>query len=320
MSTWRTDHVQAPAGALCSPAVTPVTPTLPAAIRSAPGTPASDTAPAARARASKNRRVRGLVRGLAILRALNENNHASALQLSRATGLPRPTVYRLLDTLIGAGYVSHGPSPDIFRLSIAVRALSDGFDDEAWVTDIASPIIAELGHAIVWPTDMATFDRDAMVVRETTHASSPLSINREKAGFRPPILLSSLGLVYLAQVSEAERETILRNLANSDRPDAALARNRRAVNALLAEVKKRGYGFREGGISPKTGSIAVPVMWRGRPLACINIHYILSAMPMAQVVERYLPPMRGAAAKIELALAQQGGPEGDMRTVKPRAK
>jgi len=274
------------------------------------------------ARVSKNRRVRGLVRGLAILRALNENNYASALQLSRITGLPRPTVYRLLDTLIDTGFVAHGPSPDIYRLTIAVRTLSDGFNDEAWVTEIAAPVIAELGQAIVWPTDMATFDRDAMVVRETTHGSSPLSINREKAGFRPPVLLSSLGLVYLAQLGETEREAILRNLAGSDRPDAALAKNRRAVGAMLAEVKKRGYGFREGGISEKTGSIAVPVMWRGRPLACINIHYILSALTMAQVVERYLPPMRAAAAKIEQALAQHGGPDGvrDVRETKPRGR
>ena len=256
------------------------------------------------------RHVRGLTRGLAILRALNENNYATALQLSRLTGLPRPTVYRLLDTLIAAGYVAHGPRPDIYRLTIAVRALSDGFNDEVWMTDVAAPIIADLGQSIVWPTDIATFDGDAMVVRETTHASSPLSINREKAGFRVPVLLSSLGLVYLAHLGETERDTILRTLAGSDRPDAALARDRRAVGALLAQVRRRGYGFREGGISPKTGSIAVPVMWRGRPLACINLHYILSAMAMEQVAERYLAPMRAAAAKIEKALEQQGGPEG----------
>ncbi|MCW5773824.1 MAG: helix-turn-helix domain-containing protein [Rhodospirillaceae bacterium] len=257
----------------------------------------------------RNRRVRGLTRGLAVLRALNETNYATALQLSRATGLPRPTVYRLLETLIAAGYVAHGPRADNYRLTIAVRALSDGFDDEAWVTEIAAPILTDLGQAIVWPTDMATFDRDAMVVRETTHARSPLSINREKAGFRPPVLLTALGLAYLAELGEGERETILNTLAASERPDAALARNRRAVASLIAEVKRRGYGFREGGISPKTGSIAVPVMWRGRPLACINIHYILSAISMEHVVERYLPAMRAAAAKIEKALDQRGGPE-----------
>ena len=277
-------------------------------------TSASPRAASARAepatRAANGRRVRGLTRGLAILRALNENNYATALQLSRITGLPRPTVYRLLDTLVATGYVAHGPRPDVYRLTIAVRALSDGFDDEAWMTDIAAPIIADLGQQIVWPTDIATFDGEAMVIRETTHASSPLSINREKAGFRAPVLLSSLGLAYLAYSSEPERDTILRTLAASDRPDAALARDRRAVGALLAQVRRRGYGFREGGISPKTGSIAVPVMWHERPIACINLHYILSAMTMEQVAQRYLPAMRAAAAMVEKALTQQGGPEG----------
>ncbi len=269
-------------------------------------------------RAAHGRRVRGLTRGLAILRALNEHNYASALQLSRVTGLPRPTVYRLLDTLIAAGYVAHGTRPDIYRLTIAVRALSDGFNDEAWMTEIAAPIIAELGQTIVWPTDIATFDGEAMVVRETTHASSPLSINREKAGFRAPVLLTSLGLAYLAHLGDAERDTILRTIAASDRPEAALARDRRAVAALLAQVRRRGYGFREGGISPKTGSIAVPVIWRGRPIACINLHYILSAMTMEQVAERYLAPLRAAAARIEKALALQGGPEGVPQEKRPR--
>ncbi len=59
-------------------------------------------------------------------------------------------------------------------------------------------------------------------------------------------------------------------------------------------------------------------MWRGRPLACINLHYILSAMTMEQVAERYLAPMRAAAAKIEKALEQQGGPEGVLERKRPR--
>lgn len=252
--------------------------------------------------------VRGLVRGLAVLKALNERKDATASALARATGLPRPTVYRLLDTLKAAGYVTAGATPDTVRLTVAVRALSDGFDDEAWVTAIAQPILAELGRRIVWPSDLATFDGEAMVIRETTHAMSPLSINREKVGFRPPVLLSALGLAYVAHLDEAAREAVLRAIAASGRPDARLARNRRAVEALVAEVKRRGYGFREGGISPKTGSIAVPISWRGRPLACINMHYILSALTMAQVVERYLPAMKEAAGRIERALAERGGP------------
>lgn len=252
--------------------------------------------------------VRGLLRGLSVLRALNENNYATVMQIANATGLPRPTVYRLLHTLAQAGYITHAGARDTFRLTNLVRSLSDGFDDEAWVTQVASPVLAELGDKIVWPTDIATFDRASMVVRETTHRRSPLSINREVPGFRPPVLLSALGLAYLAWSVPRDQEEILRAIAASDQPDAPLARDRDWVRARLAEVRRRGYGFREGGISEKTGSIAVPVMWRNKPLATINIHYILSALTMEQVVERYLGDMRAAARKIEEQLILRARP------------
>ncbi len=250
--------------------------------------------------------VQGLVRGLSVLRALNERNHATALELSRDTGLPRATIYRLLETLVRSGYVARGGRRETYRLTIQVRALSDGFTDEAWLTNVASPVLEELGQEIVWPTDIATFDRDAMIVRDTTHGTSPLSINREKAGFRPPMLLSSLGRAYLAWCPAAERDLILRTIANSAQPDAEQARDRAAVDALLAKVEKKGYGFREGGMSEKTGSIAVPVRWADRVVACINIHYILSALTESEVADRYLPAMRQAAEEIEIRMKAGG--------------
>jgi IclR family mhp operon transcriptional activator len=243
------------------------------------------------------------MRGLEVLRVLNEESYATASTISRRTGLPRPTVYRLLHTLDQAGYVRTAGRKDTFRLTSQVRTLSDGFDDEAWVTEIAAPVIEALGERIVWPTDIATLDGDAMVVRQTTNRRSPLAINRETAGFRPPILKSSLGLAYIAFCPEREREMILARLASSDRPDSKLARDSVYVGRLLADVRARGYGFREGGISPKTGSIAVPVMHGKRVIASINIHYILSALSMQQVVETYLPAMREAAEEIERGLA-----------------
>lgn len=250
--------------------------------------------------------VQGLVRGLSVLRALNERNYATALELSRDTGLPRATIYRLLETLIQSGYVTRGARRETYQLTIQVRALSDGFNDEAWLTEVASPVLEDLGQQIVWPTDIATFDRDAMIVRDTTHGSSPLSINREKAGFRPPMLESALGRAYLAWCPALERELILRTIANSSQPDAELARDRAAVDALLGQVLQKGYGFREGGMSPKTGSIAVPVRWADRVIACINIHYILSALTEREVADRYLRVMQDAAAEIETRMKAGG--------------
>src|SRR5580704_6529100 len=54
--------------------------------------------------------VRALERGLAVLAAMNRHKIASVLELARETRLPRPTVYRLLETLGRAGYVTRAGS------------------------------------------------------------------------------------------------------------------------------------------------------------------------------------------------------------------
>jgi DNA-binding transcriptional ArsR family regulator len=71
--------------------------------------------------------VRGLQRGLQVLRVLNEKNYASVLEINRATGLPRTTIYRLLDTLIDAGYVKFGNREEGYCLTVQVRTLSEGY-------------------------------------------------------------------------------------------------------------------------------------------------------------------------------------------------
>ena len=242
-------------------------------------------------------------RGLQVLRVLNEKNYASVLEINRATGLPRTTIYRLLDTLIDAGYVKFGNREEGYCLTVQVRTLSEGYTAEAWLTAIAEPVITELGHEIVWPVDIATFDVDSMTIRMTTHPYSPLSLERGLPGMRVPVLTTAIGRAYLAFCPEAERKLIIENLAKGTTSDRELAQNVSGVDKMIAEVRRLGYGYRIGGILPKIGSIAVPVRYQNRVLASINIHFILSAISLDEVVERYLGPMRQAVEKIEDGLS-----------------
>ena len=70
--------------------------------------------------------IRSLARGLAVLSALNRHGSATALTLARETGVPRATVYRLLQTLFDDGYVGRGTADDRFHLRLKVRGLSEG--------------------------------------------------------------------------------------------------------------------------------------------------------------------------------------------------
>ncbi len=260
--------------------------------------------------------VRGLLRGLAVLRTLNEHKSLTARELSKYTGLPRPTIYRILNTLVAAGYVASNSESGVFRLTQDVRSLSDGYEGNDSLARIASPALEELDRQVVWPTNIATFDKNAMVLRETTHLSSPLSINQERVGFRAPMLGSSLGIAYLAFCDKSECEMILRIIAAGDFRDAGLASKPAVVDAILAETRLLGYAIRQGGLSPKTGSIAVPVMCHGAPAATINMHYILSALTVNEVVARYLKPLQNAAERVSQALLDSGFDEG--RTVGER--
>ncbi len=256
--------------------------------------------------------TQSLKKGLVVLRALNEKDDISVLALSQETGIPRPTLYRLLNTLKELGYVATGPKGDTYQLTILVRALSEGYSDEAWVSEIASAILEKLGSEVIWPVEIGTLDRDMMLIRETTHQTSPLSLERGYSGrrgypgYRVPILASAMGKVHLAFSSKEKRESILNVLRTPDSAEREAAAKTDELKKEFRQIRRRGYGVREGGLIPKTGSIAVPVMYKGEPLACVNLHYILSALTLKQVVSRYLAPMQSAAEEIEEYLAKSG--------------
>src|SRR5258708_12239381 len=79
-----------------------------------------------------------------------------------------------------------------------VRALSEGFDDEAMVVHIAKPHLTALGAQIVWPVAVATPSGATMMIRETTDRESPLALEQYGAGVRVPMLGSAAGRAYLA--------------------------------------------------------------------------------------------------------------------------
>jgi IclR family mhp operon transcriptional activator len=188
-------------------------------------------------------------------------------------------------------------------LTILVRGLSDGFDDEAWVTQIAKPYIFELGREIVWPLSIATISGTTMLVRQTTDHSSPLAIERYAPGYRLPLLASASGLAFLAFCPPPQRETLIDLLARSSREEDGPARERASLARRLEEIRGQGYAVyhRPRRVSDRT-SLAVPILAGERVLALLVVRYARSAIPLPQAVERFVPRMREVASRIVAAL------------------
>lgn len=246
------------------------------------------------------RPIRALNRGLDVLTQLNRVERAAINTLASAVGLPRTTTYRILETLRLAGYVERDTHDDCYRPTIMVRALSDGFDDEALIAHIAKPLLASLGAQIVWPVAVATPLGATMMIRETTDRESPLALEQYGAGVRVPMLASASGRAYLAFCSAPQRDALLELLARSPLPEDRMARDRIEVERLLNETRNQGFGMaqRARRVSEET-SLAVPVGSKDRILATVMVRYAATAVPLRTAVEQFLPKMREVAQKIE---------------------
>jgi IclR family mhp operon transcriptional activator len=246
------------------------------------------------------------MRGLDALTILNLRDGATVSEVAHEIRLPRTTVYRILETLCNAGFVFRDASDERYRLTILVRGLSGGFDDEAWVSQIAKPLIYGLSGEIVWPVSIATLCGTKMMLREATDHSTPLAIERYSAGFQLPLLASAAGRVYLANCPTPQRDTLIEVLARSNKEEDRGARDRTELLRLLAEIKSMGYSTltRTRRLVDEY-AISVPVPLNDRTMAALNVRFIASALPLKSGVERFLPKLRQCAAKISSLFLEQ---------------
>jgi IclR family mhp operon transcriptional activator len=248
---------------------------------------------------SSTRPIRALLRGLEVLHVLNRHNGATVSEVATSIDLPRTTTYRILETLCVAGYAYRAASDDRYRLTIMVRGLSDGFDDEAWVTQIARPYIADLCREIVWPVAVATLSGSSMLIRQTTDHQSPLAVEKRGPGFRVPILGSAAGLCYLAFCPKEQRDSLLDILAQSNKEPDKAARNRKKVLETLVETRKRGYAIshRSRRVSDEL-SFSVPIIANDRLLASLACRCSSTAVPESEAAGRFVPRLQAVARQI----------------------
>ncbi|WP_375314162.1 DNA-binding transcriptional regulator [Bradyrhizobium sp. A5] len=243
--------------------------------------------------------VRAFKRGLDVLQEINRSGGIRAGDVARALDLPRPTVYRLLETLEELGYVARSASDDRFRVTRLALSLGDGYDPGVVICQAAAPFLAELSKTLVWPVDLSTYENAAMVVQETTHSRSPLSIDRGMIGKRLPMLRTSAGRAYLAACPARERDLIVGHLRRIDEADDRPFLDKARLDRMIAEAQARGYAIRsEGEYNPKTASIAVPIVRSGVVFGCISIIWIRSALGLEEAVAQFANQLQETAAAI----------------------
>lgn len=252
--------------------------------------------------------VAALVRGLDVLTAINKlKERATVGELHRETHLNKATIVRMLETLAHAGFVHRESDRPYYEVTGKTLLLCAGYDQHRAVGRIVAPILAAFRKQVAWPSDVAIFDRDAMLVVDTSREADPMLLNR-LPGYRAPMLATSLGLAYLAFSDAATRAGILNQQASDPAPWNELARDPAKAGRHLDTIRERGYAemhpaYSRADYGNQLSTIGVPILSDGMAIAAMNVLYLKSAIPLEKAVETLLPGLRESAAKIAAAIA-----------------
>lgn len=238
-----------------------------------------------------------VTRALAVLEALNRRPSTPLRVLHDDTGLPKPTLVRLLHALRAAGYVEQISRRLGYRVTGRVVQLSAGVRMRDRVVDAAIGPMDQFTQRHRWPLYLGTLEGSTIQVRHSTVADSPLSTEPAAYNRAWPILSSALGHAYLAFCPDAERSMILRALATSARAETAPARDPRGLLATLRAIRRQGYALTPPSRSRYLG-MAVPVMDGETVLACLSLRFLRRALTVEEAVGHYLDDLQRAAREI----------------------
>lgn len=232
-----------------------------------------------------------------ILRLLNEQTQATAGWLERRSGFSRGTVYRLLETLVRAGYVRRLPGGRGYVPTARVAILGGGFRDETWPEEAAAPILAEAAEAIEWPLALATIYGGDIMVRAATE--SPYVLNPIKPGFRMPALETAAGWAMLASLPEPQQSGTIRALRIQDRARGRPSISDPILQRQIAAAKGGGFAMRDHR-SHTILAVSVRDAYNA-PFASLAIRFFSKALTVNKALDRYLPRLHSLAGAVSRA-------------------
>jgi len=251
--------------------------------------------------------VTAVLRGFEVLAAVNRLGEASVGQIHKLIGLNLPTIVRMLETLQHAGYVVRHPERAVYLPTGRTLALSVGYEPYRELAVIATRILDELHNEIGWPSDLAVFDGEAMLVVHTSRDERRLSFNR-RPGYRAPMLATSIGRAYLAYCGEEERRKVLERAAQSPEPWNDAARDPARAKALFEQVRVNGFAtmhddYSEREYGGRFFAIGTPVQVNGVTVAALNMMLVREVAESKVGVLRFVGPLQRAALELGNALS-----------------
>lgn len=236
--------------------------------------------------------VQSLDRALGLLEHLADGGGSMRLaELEATTGLPLPTIHRLIRALVHNGYVRQEPSrryalgPRLIRLGeIAGRGLG------SWAMPGLSQLVREIGET----ANMALLEGDEVVY--VAQAPSPHSMRMfTEVGRRVQPHCTGVGKALMSQLSDDEVLQLLRRTGMPATTPRTIT-DPATMLAELAEVREQGWAVDDGEQEVGVRCVAVPIKG-AMSLAAVSVSGPTARITMGRVTQ-IAPVLQQAADRL----------------------
>lgn len=245
--------------------------------------------------------VTALARGLDVLACFRSRDRALGNQdIARRCALPKSTVSRLTYTLTRLGYLSQDEDSGRYRLGSATLALGSSVLARMDMRQLARPWMQQLADATGTMVSLGLRDRLSMIYVENCRSPSALTLSLD-VGSRIPLGSSAMGRAWLAAAPEAERASLLEELAAQE--GEHWPQLRAGIERSLREQRELGCACSFGDWQPDVNAIAVAVeAGPGMPRMAINCGGPAFQLTPAFLLEQARPRLLDLAERLRQAV------------------
>jgi DNA-binding IclR family transcriptional regulator len=202
--------------------------------------------------------VPALQRGLQMLSLFRrERRELTGADFSHELGLPRASIFRILQTLEAAGYVERIEDSSRYRLGVAVLRLGFEYIASMEITEHGRPILDALRDSTGYSSHLVVRDAREVVIVAKSVGFAKL-FNSIQVGARLPAHATVLGRVLLSSLSEPALDHLFYGVTLKSFT-ASTPTNLANLKLMVQEVAQRGYGVSQGGFESGISTIVAPV-------------------------------------------------------------
>lgn len=209
-----------------------------------------------------------LIKAFQILEGFADvSGELSLADLARRVGQTKPTVHRILKTLVALGYVERSEG-GVYRLGQSFRRLALGGEDRH-LLEVAQPELRRLQARTGETVNLGVLRHDRVHYLKVIESTHPLRRVAEASG-TDPCHTTALGRCIVAFLGDERRDFLIRSAKLEKRTPHSVV-HREELRAILDQIRQAGYAWECDQTDVGVTCIGAPIRAAGEVCAAISV-------------------------------------------------